>query len=200
MNNLSYRAYNIESIKNEFLNIGFSEEAIDFVFLHNDNYNFEYLKEKIIDVEKTLRKYISNLEIKIDGVKNELNTKIDNVEKSLNTKIDAVEKSLNAKIDAAEKSLNTKIDAVEKSLQKDIFNLDAKIDNVEKNLQKDISNLNTKIDNVKSELTNKIENEVKDLRKDLNTGNRLIHFMILTAAILGPILNALFMKYLQFIK
>ncbi len=32
MNNLAYRTYNIESIKNEFLNIGFSEEAIDFVF------------------------------------------------------------------------------------------------------------------------------------------------------------------------
>ncbi|WP_236841590.1 Bdr family repetitive protein, partial [Borreliella garinii] len=26
MNNLAYRTYNIESIKNEFLNIGFSEE------------------------------------------------------------------------------------------------------------------------------------------------------------------------------
>ncbi len=40
MNNLAYRTYNIESIKNEFLNIGFSKEAIDFVFLNNDNYNF----------------------------------------------------------------------------------------------------------------------------------------------------------------
>ncbi|SCW42998.1 KID repeat-containing protein [Borreliella japonica] len=152
MNNLAYRTYNIESIKNEFLNIGFSEEAIDFVFLHNDNYSFEYLKEKIIDVEKTLRKDISNLD-----------TKIDNVEKNLNYKID----SLNTKID----SVNTKIDFVEKNLQKDLFILNAKIDN-----------------------------EVKNLRKDLNMGNRLIHFMILTAAILGPILNALFMKYLQFIK
>ncbi|XPC98134.1 Bdr family repetitive protein (plasmid) [Borreliella japonica] len=174
MNNLAYRTYNIESIKNEFLNIGFSEEAIDFVFLHNDNYSFEYLKEKIIDVEKNLRKDISNLDIKID--------------------------------------------TVEKNLQKDISNLDTKIDFVEKNLQKDLFILNTKIDNVKGEITNKIENEVKNLRKDisnldtkidnevknlrkdLNMGNRLIHFMILTAAILGPILNALFMKYLQFIK
>ncbi|WP_223147368.1 Bdr family repetitive protein, partial [Borreliella bavariensis] len=83
MNNLAYRTYNIESIKNEFLNIGFSEEAIDFVFLHNDNYNFEYLKEKIIDIEKNLRKDISNLDVKIDSVKNELNTKIDNVENNL---------------------------------------------------------------------------------------------------------------------
>ncbi|WP_418885734.1 Bdr family repetitive protein [Borreliella tanukii] len=156
MNNLAYRTYNIESIKNEFLNIGFSEEAIDFVFLHNDNYNFEYLKEKLIDVEKNLRKDISNLDVKIDSVKNELNTKIDNVEKNLNTKIDSV---------------NTKIDFVEK------------------NLQKDISILNTKIDNVE-----------KNLRKDLNMGNRLVHFMILTAAILGPILNALFTRYLQYIN
>ncbi|WP_215540884.1 Bdr family repetitive protein [Borreliella bavariensis] len=156
MNNLAHKAYNIESIKNEFLNIGFSEEAIDFVFLHNDNYNFEYLKEKLIDLEKNLRKDISNLDVKID-----------NVDKNLNTKIDSV---------------NTKIDFVEKNLQKDLFILNTKIDNAEKNL-------NTQIDN-----------EVKNLRKDLNMGNRLIHFMILAAAILGPILNALFMKYLQYIK
>ncbi|ACN53063.1 Bdr family repetitive protein [Borreliella valaisiana] len=109
MSNLAHNAVKIKNIRLEFLNKGFSEEAIDFVFLHNDNYNFEYLKEKLIDVEKTLRK--------------------------------------------------------------------------------DISNLDTKIDN-----------EVKNLRKDLNMGNRLIHFMILVAAIFGPILNALFMKYLQYIK
>ncbi|WP_234925695.1 Bdr family repetitive protein, partial [Borreliella valaisiana] len=47
MNNLAHKACNIENIKNEFLNIELSEEAIDFVFLHNDNYNFEYLKEKL---------------------------------------------------------------------------------------------------------------------------------------------------------
>ncbi len=88
MSNLAYRTYNIESIKNEFLNIGFSEEAIDFVFFNNDNYNFEYLKEKLIDVEKTLRKDISNLDTKIDNVEKNLqkdismlDTKIDNVEK-----------------------------------------------------------------------------------------------------------------------
>ncbi|WP_210381098.1 Bdr family repetitive protein [Borreliella valaisiana] len=138
MSNLAHNAVKIKNIRLEFLNKGFSEEAIDFVFLHNDNYNFEYLKEKLIDVEKTLRKDISNLDTKIDNVKNELNVKIDSVEK---------------------------------------------------NLQKDISILNTKIDN-----------EVKNLRKDLNMGNRLIHFMILVAAIFGPILNALFMKYLQYIK
>ncbi|WP_418905249.1 Bdr family repetitive protein (plasmid) [Borreliella finlandensis] len=135
MNSLTYRTYNIESIKNEFLKIGFSEEAIDFVFLHNDNYNFEFLKEKLINVEKNLQKDISNLDIKIDTVEKNLNTKIDNVEKNLNLKMDG----LNIKIDNVEKSLNQK----------------------------------------------------------LSMGNRLVHFMIITAAILGPILNALFMKYLQ---
>ncbi|WP_210381991.1 Bdr family repetitive protein, partial [Borreliella garinii] len=139
----------------EFLNIGFSEEAIDFVFLHNDNYNFEYLKEKLIDVEKTLRKDISNLD-----------TKIDNVEKNLQKDISM----LDTKIDNAKNELNAKIDSVS-----------AKIDSVEKNLQKDIPILNTKIDN-----------EVKNLRKDFNMGNRLIHFMILAAAILGPFIHSLY--------
>ncbi|MCS2182321.1 Bdr family repetitive protein, partial [Borreliella burgdorferi] len=106
MRNLVHRTYDIESIKNEVLNIGFSEEAIDFVCLHNDNYNYEVLKEKIIDVEKNLQKDISSLD-----------TKIDNVEKTLQKDIS---------------SLNTKIDSVEKTLQKDIFSLDNKI-NVLKN-------------------------------------------------------------------
>ncbi|WP_425337299.1 Bdr family repetitive protein [Borreliella tanukii] len=185
MNNLAYRTYNIESIKNEFLNIGFSEEAIDFVFLHNDNYNFEFLKEKIIDVEKNLRKDISNLDVKIDNIEKNLNTKIDSVEKNLRKDIS----NLDVKIDNIEKNLNTKIDS-----------LNTKIDFVEKNLQKDLFILNTKIDNVEKNLNVKIDNEVKNLRKDLNMGNRMIHFMILTAAILGPILNALFMRYLQYIK
>ncbi|MBB6043750.1 Bdr family repetitive protein, partial [Borreliella yangtzensis] len=79
MSNLAYKTYNIESIKNEFANMGFSEEAIDFVFFHNDNYNFEFLKERLTDVEK-------NLNIKIDNVEKGLNTKID----SLDTKIDNV--------------------------------------------------------------------------------------------------------------
>ncbi|ACM10411.1 Bdr family repetitive protein [Borreliella burgdorferi] len=153
MNSLTYRTYNIESIKNEFLKIGFSEEAIDFVFLHNENYNYEVLKEKLINVEKNLQKDISNLDIKIDNI---------------------------------EKNLNIKIDNVEKNLQKDISSLDIKIDNVEKNLNLKIDGLNIKIDNVE-----------KSLNQKLSMGNRLVHFMIITAAILGPILNALFMKYLQ---
>ncbi|WP_215536064.1 Bdr family repetitive protein [Borreliella bavariensis] len=178
MNNLAYRTYNIESIKNEFLNIGFSEEAIDYVFLHNDNYNFEFLKEKLIDVEKNLIKDISNLDNKIDTVKSELTTNTDNVEKNLQKDMSG----LSFKIDVIDKNLNTKIDNVEKSLRKDISNLDSKIDALDKNLS-------TKIDNVE-----------KSLNEKLSTGNRLIHFMILTAAIFGPILNALFMKYLQYVK
>ncbi|WP_236843827.1 Bdr family repetitive protein, partial [Borreliella burgdorferi] len=90
MNNLAYKTYNIESIKNEFLNIGFSEEAIDFVFLHNENYNFEFLKEKLINVEKSLQKDISNLDTKIDNVEKNLQKDISN----LDTKIDNVEKNL----------------------------------------------------------------------------------------------------------
>ncbi|OJH14472.1 hypothetical protein ER70_08600 (plasmid) [Borreliella bissettiae] len=156
MNNLTYRTYNIESIKDEFLNIGFSKEAIDFVFLHNNNYNFEFLKEKIIDVEKNLRRDIFSLDIKIDSIKNKFNTKIDFVEKNLNTKID---------------SLDIKIDSVKNELNSKIGSLDTKIDAVE-----------------------------KSLNEKLSTGNRLIHFTIIAAAILGPFLNALFTKYLQFIK
>ncbi|WP_215538976.1 Bdr family repetitive protein [Borreliella bavariensis] len=189
MNNLAHKAYNIESIKNEFLNIGFSEEAIDFVFLHNDNYTFEYLKEKLINLEKNLRKDISNLDVKIDSVKNELNTKIDNVENNLRKDIS----NLDVKIDNVEKNLNTKIDFVEKNLQKDLFILNTKIDNVEKNL-------NTKIDNVEKNLNTQIDNEVKNLRKDLNMGNRLIHFMILAAAILGPFIHSFLMQYIQGVK
>ncbi|WP_420025172.1 Bdr family repetitive protein (plasmid) [Borreliella yangtzensis] len=174
MSSLAYRTYNIESIKNEFLNIGFSEEAIDFVFLHNDNYNFEYLKEKLIDAEKNLQKDISNLDTKIDTVEKNLNIKIDNVEKNLQKDISM----LDTKINNAKNELNAKIDSVSD-----------KIDSVEKSLQKDISNLHSKIDNVE-----------KSLNEKLSMGNRLVHFMIIAAAILGPILNALFMKYLQFIK
>ncbi|MBB6213793.1 Bdr family repetitive protein (plasmid) [Borreliella californiensis] len=92
MRSLAYKTYNIESIKNEFLNIGFSEEAIDFVCLYNDNYNFEFLKEKIIDVERNLRKNISNLDTKIDDVEKALQKDIS----SLDTKIDVLKNELNA--------------------------------------------------------------------------------------------------------
>ncbi|MGF7102192.1 uncharacterized protein YdcH (DUF465 family) [Borreliella kurtenbachii] len=83
MGNLTYyNALKIENIRLEFLNKGFSEEAIDFVLLQNDNYNFEVLKEKmnsleqqIINVEKNLQKDINSIYVKIDSV----NIKIDNV-------------------------------------------------------------------------------------------------------------------------
>ncbi|WP_418905641.1 Bdr family repetitive protein [Borreliella japonica] len=103
MSNLAYRTYNIESIKNEFLNKGFSEEAIDFVFLHNDNFNFEVLKEKmnsleqqIINVEKNFQKDISRLDTKIDNVEKSLNAKIDGVEKTLQKNISSLKNELNA--------------------------------------------------------------------------------------------------------
>ncbi len=109
MNNLAYKTYNIESIKNEFLNIGFSEEAIDFVLLQNDNYNFEVLKEKMNSLEQQIINVEKNFQKDIDSV---------------NTKIDGVEKTLQKDIS----SLNLKIDGVEKTLQKDISSLDNKID------------------------------------------------------------------------
>ncbi|ACN93425.1 conserved hypothetical protein (plasmid) [Borreliella finlandensis] len=105
MSNLAYITYSMESIKNEFLNIEFSEEVIDFIFLHNNNYNFEFLKEKIINVEKNLQKDVSNLDVKIYNVEKNLHTKID----SLDTKIDAVKSELNTRIDNVGKSLNEKL-------------------------------------------------------------------------------------------
>ncbi len=110
MSNLAYNAVKIENIRLEFLNKGFSEEAIDFVLLQNDNYNFEVLKEKmnsleqqIINVEKNFQKDISSLDAKIDSVEKNLNTKIDSVKNELNAKIDSVEKNLNNKIDNSKK-------------------------------------------------------------------------------------------------
>ncbi len=133
MNNLAYKTYNIESIKNEFLNKGFSEEAIDFVLLQNDNYNFEVLKEKMNSLEQQIINVEKNFQKDIDSV---------------NTKIDSVEKTLQKDIS----SLNLKIDGVEKTLQKDISSLNLKIDGVEKTLQKDISSLDNKMDILKNEL------------------------------------------------
>ncbi|WP_418885688.1 Bdr family repetitive protein [Borreliella tanukii] len=113
MNNLVYNFRKIESIRSEFLNKGFSEEAIDFVLLHNENHNFEVLKERINSLEQ-------------------------------------------------------------------------QIINVEKSLQKDISNLHSKIDNVE-----------KSLNEKLSMGNRLIHFMIIAAAILGPFIHSFLIQYMQ---
>ncbi len=179
MNNLAYKTYNIESIKNEFLNKGFSEEVIDFVLLQNDNYNFEVLKEKmnsleqqIINVEKNFQKDVDSIYIKIDSV----NTKIDNVEKalqkdisSLDTKIDSVKNELNAKID----SVNTKIDNVKNELNAKIDSVNTKIDSVEKNLQKDISSL----------------------KNELNASNRTIQVMLIAGITLAPIIYSIFNKY-----
>ncbi len=168
MSNLAYNALKIENIRLEFLNKGFSEEAIDFVLLQNDNYNFEVLKEKmnsleqqIINVEKNFQKDVDSIYIKIDSV----NTKIDNVEKALQKDIDSV---------------NTKIDGVEKTLQKDISSLNLKIDGVEKTLQKDISSLDNKIDILKNEL---------------NASNRTIQVILIMGITLAPIIYSIFNKY-----
>ncbi len=168
MSNLAYNALKIENIRLEFLNKGFSEEAIDFVLLQNDNYNFEVLKEKmnsleqqIINVEKNFQKDVDSIYIKIDSV---------------NTKIDSVEKALQKNID----SVNTKIDGVEKTLQKDISSLNLKIDGVEKTLQKDISSLDNKIDILKNEL---------------NASNRTIQVILIMGITLAPIIYSIFNKY-----
>ncbi|EEH31201.1 Bdr family repetitive protein [Borreliella burgdorferi] len=168
MSNLAYNALKIENIRLEFLNKGFSEEAIDFVLLQNDNYNFEVLKEKmnsleqqIINVEKNFQKDVDSIYIKIDSV---------------NTKIDSVEKALQKDID----SVNTKIDGVEKTLQKDISSLNLKIDGVEKTLQKDISSLDNKIDILKNEL---------------NASNRTIQVILIMGITLAPIIYSIFNKY-----
>ncbi|WP_347343301.1 Bdr family repetitive protein [Borrelia puertoricensis] len=45
MNNLAYKIYRTEDL-NEFLSKGFTEEAVNFILLHNDNSNFEVLRKK----------------------------------------------------------------------------------------------------------------------------------------------------------
>ncbi len=168
MSNLAYNTLKIENIRLEFLNKGFSEEAIDFVLLQNDNYNFEVLKEKmnsleqqIINVEKNFQKDVDSIYIKIDSV----NTKIDNVEKALQKDIS----SLDTKIDSVKNELNAKIDSV-----------NTKIDSVEKNLQKDISSLDNKIDILKNEL---------------NASNRTIQVILIMGITLAPIIYSIFNKY-----
>ncbi|MBB6208542.1 Bdr family repetitive protein [Borreliella lanei] len=168
MSNLAYNALKIENIRLEFLNKGFSEEAIDFVLLQNDNYNFEVLKEKMNSLEQQIINVEKNFQKDIDSV----NTKID----SVNTKIDSVEKTLQKDIS----SLNLKIDGVEKALQKDISSLNLKIDGVEKALQKDISSLDNKIDILKNEL---------------NASNRTIQVILIMGITLAPIIYSIFNKY-----
>ncbi|UPA18684.1 Bdr family repetitive protein [Borrelia puertoricensis] len=47
MSNLSYKIYRTEDLRKGFLDKGFTEEAVDFILLHNDNSNFEVLREKV---------------------------------------------------------------------------------------------------------------------------------------------------------
>ncbi|UPA15219.1 Bdr family repetitive protein [Borrelia turicatae] len=116
MGNLAYKIYRTEDLKKEFLNNGFTEEAVNFILLHNDNSNFEVLREKM----------------------NSLEQQIINVEKNLQKDISNLEKNLQKDIS----NLDIKIDNIEKNLQKDIINLDIKIDSVERNLLKEIQNNN----------------------------------------------------------
>ncbi|OJH14113.1 hypothetical protein ER70_10670 (plasmid) [Borreliella bissettiae] len=99
MSNLAYNALKIENVRLEFLNKGFSEEAVDFVLLQNDNYNFEVLKEKmnsleqqIINVEKNFQKDIESIYVKIDSVEKTLQKDIS----SLDNKINVLKNELNA--------------------------------------------------------------------------------------------------------
>ncbi|WP_434757171.1 Bdr family repetitive protein (plasmid) [Borrelia puertoricensis] len=87
MNNLAYKIYRTEDLKNEFLSKGFTEEAVDFILLHNDNSNFEVLREKmnslerqIINVEKNLQKDVERLDSKIDNVEKKLQKDITNLD------------------------------------------------------------------------------------------------------------------------
>ncbi|WP_418453712.1 Bdr family repetitive protein [Borreliella bissettiae] len=143
MRNLAHNAIKIENIRLEFLNKGFSEEAIDFVLFQNDNYNFEVLKEKIIDVEKNLKRDVSRL-----------NSKIDIIEKNLDIMMDNIKNKFNPKI------YNVSTRSVYASLDKSIYNLSAAI----------------------------------------SMRTKTICISIIVSTILGPILNVLFMKYLQGIK
>ncbi|ACN23858.1 hypothetical protein BBU64B_R0035 (plasmid) [Borreliella burgdorferi 64b] len=90
MSNLAYNALKIENIRLEFLNKGFSEEAIDFVLLQNDNYNFEVLKEKMNSLEQQIINVEKNFQKDIDSV----NTKIDSVEKTLQKDISSLDNKI----------------------------------------------------------------------------------------------------------
>ncbi|UPA09638.1 hypothetical protein bhYOR_001002 (plasmid) [Borrelia nietonii YOR] len=60
MNNLAYKTYKTEDLRIEFLNKGFAEAAVDFILLHNNNFNFEVLREKNKSNIPVLREKIKN--------------------------------------------------------------------------------------------------------------------------------------------
>ncbi|UPA18722.1 Bdr family repetitive protein [Borrelia puertoricensis] len=127
MGNLAYKIYRTEDLKNEFLNKGFTEEAVNFILLHNDNSKFEVLREKMNSLEQQIINVESNLKKDIEFTKVEFKRDISN---------------LDIKIDNVEKNLQKDISNIEKNLQKEITNLDIKIDSIEKNLLKEIQNNN----------------------------------------------------------
>ncbi|WP_025407212.1 Bdr family repetitive protein [Borrelia hermsii] len=107
MNNLAYKTYRTEDLRMEFLNKGFTEEAVDFILLHNDNSNFEVLREKMnsleqqmINVEQNLKKDIEFIRMEFGNKLENLDTKIDNVEKNLQKDISNLERSLLKEIES----------------------------------------------------------------------------------------------------
>ncbi|UPA15713.1 Bdr family repetitive protein [Borrelia turicatae] len=173
MGNLAYKIYRTEDLKREFLNKGFTEEAVNFILLHNDNSNFEVLREKMNSLEQQIINVESNLKKDIEFTKVEFKRDISN---------------LDIKIDNIEKNLQKDITNIEKNLLKEITNLDIKIDNIEKNLQKDITN-------IEKNLLKEIQNNNAVLLEKLNTGNRIIYLMIIGIGIFFPIISSLINKY-----
>jgi chromosome segregation ATPase len=90
-----------------------------------------------------VRSSLSELNVKVDKVREELNAKIDRVNLQLAEKIESIRKELNARIDQVRDELNAKIDQVRGELR-------AKIDRVN-------AELGAKIDDVWKELDAKIE-------------------------------------------
>ncbi|AHH11621.1 DUF1640 domain-containing protein (plasmid) [Borrelia coriaceae] len=172
MGNLAYKVYRTEDLKKEFLNKGFTEEAVDFILLHNDNFSFEILKEKINSLEQQIMNVENNLKKDIEFTKIEFRRDISN--------------------------LDIKIDNVEKNLQKDISNLDVKIDNVEKNLQKDISNLEKNLlkemESNNAILREEMKNSHSILLEKLGVGNRMLTII---TAIGIPIIISIIMSLIS---
>ncbi|AMR76090.1 Bdr family repetitive protein [Borrelia hermsii] len=52
INNLAYKTYRAEDLKWSSKTKGFTEESVGFILLHNDNSNFEVLREKMNSLEQ----------------------------------------------------------------------------------------------------------------------------------------------------
>ncbi|AHH07902.1 BDR-repeat family protein (plasmid) [Borrelia crocidurae DOU] len=172
MANLAYKIYRTEDLRDEFIEKGFSEEAIDFILFHNGNYNFEVLREKMSSLEQQIINLEGNLKKDIDFVKVEFKRDIFD---------------LDVKIDNVKNELNIKIDNLEKNLQKDISNL-------ERNLLKEIQSNN-------AILKEEIKSNNAMLLEKLNIGNRMLNIITVVglpiiisiiASILIPLISKFF--------